>query len=92
MWQWLLSVLVPILVDAAIRFGEPLIAEWVLKKLPAVPKALIDYVMNLINKAIEDITGYHPSSPQAMAVRSLAKREAKQCVGAFCSAQPKGLD
>lgn len=86
--MWLLKFLLPFAVDLAIKYGIPAIV----KRFPFVPSELLASLVAMVEKAIESISGYHPSSPEGIAARSLAKREAKQCIGAFCEAQTKGIE
>lgn len=88
MAAWILKLLLPIAIDLAVKYGVPALLE----KLPFIPKALVDDLVALVKRAIEEMTGYHPTSPEGLAVRRLAKQEAKQCIGAFCAPQTKGLD
>lgn len=85
--MWLVKLLLPIAVDLAIRLGIPALV----KKFPFLPTDLLTKLVALVEQAIHDLSDYHPSSPQGVAVRSLAKRETKQCIGAFCEAQTKGI-
>lgn len=86
--MWLVKLLLPFAVDLAIRWGIPALV----KKFPFLPTDLLNKLVALVEQAIQDLSGYHPTSPEGVAVRSLAKREAKQCIGAFCEAKTKGLD
>lgn len=83
--MWLLKLLLPFAVDLAVRFGIPAL----IKKFPFLPTDLLTKLVELVEDAIKSLAGYHPSSPEGVAVRNLAKRETKQCIGAFCEAQLK---
>lgn len=89
---WLLKQALPFLIDLAVAYGLPKAAEWVLKKWPFIPKAIVDNVMRIISDALAAIQGNHPSDPAGREVRKVAKQKARDCVGAACMADTKGLD
>lgn len=87
MWSWILKWILPFLVDIAIKFGMPAVLEWLVKKFPFVPKAVIEQILAIIAKALDDIDG--DADPKE--VRAAAKRQARECVGVACKPTTKGL-
>ncbi len=91
MWGAILKFFLPVVIDLAIKWGIPAAAEWLMKKVPFVSKELIDQLMSIVKRAIEELSGYHPTSPEGVALRRMAKQEAKQCIGAMCMATTKSI-
>lgn len=91
-FAWLLQQALPFLIDLAVAYGLPKAAEWVLKKWPFIPKVLVDKVLAIIASALAEIQGNHPKDPVGREVRKVAKQKARDCVGAACMVDTKGLD
>lgn len=89
---WLLHQALPFLIDLAVKYGLPSVAQWVMKKWPFIPKSIVDGVMKIINDAVAAIEGVTPSDPIHVAARAEATQKARDCVGAACMVDTKGLD
>jgi len=92
MWGLIIKWVLPIIVDLAIKYGAGPAIEWVITKLPFIPKQLLEEILVIIKKAVEDLANVTPQSPQAIAIRVDAKQKARDCVGAACSPSLKGLE
>jgi hypothetical protein len=92
MWGLILKWILPIVVDLAVKWGAPAAIEWIMKKLPFIPKQLLEELVLIIKKAVEDLANVTPQTPEAVAIRKEAKQKARDCVGAMCVSDTKGLD
>lgn len=96
MWNIILKFLLPILVDIAITIGIPAATEWLLKKLPFIPKDVMDRFIAIIIDAISGIksvkTDEELSKDMKKAQVSAIKRQARRdCVGVACMPETKAL-
>lgn len=91
MWGIILKILLPLLVDIALKWGLPKVLEWLINKFPKMPVELRDKILAVVNKAVADAEGYDRKSMHAKAVRHAAKMQVKECL-VGCEADTKGLD
>lgn len=90
MWNFILKMVLPFVVDMALKFGLPPAMEWILKKFPFVPKEILQGIVEIIKKAIENHSAATPEGRKI--VRAVAKRDVRRkCSGTACVSETKSL-
>lgn len=96
MWSAILKFLLPILTSLAINVGLPAAAEWLLKKLPFIPKDVLDSIIKIIADAIGGIevvksdTQLTKDAKKAQ-IRAIKRQARRDCVGTACIPETKSL-